>query len=400
MVINKQYFNSCTLYILLWILYKLQGTLYASGSIISQGLLAIFMLLSMYYVAIVNFGDKRLPTFLKVLNVFLLMLTAYGLIAILDPTPIYFDRQLDAPAPKLDFLKTTYMSLLPIYVFYYFQKKGILTEQVIRVTSIVLLIVTTYSFIRMQNEMLAKAISEGSTREDFTNNVAYGFLKLLPMAFFWNKKPLMQYLLAAYIFVFLVVGMKRGALLIGALCLLYFMYRTWKYSSGKQRSIVSVLTVIIIVIGINYLSNFYTTSDFFRYRMEQTAAGDTSGRDELYGTLWDHFLNEKSATKILFGNGAMQTINIAGNYAHNDWIEIIICHGLLGIFVYILYFIALIRCWLRSIKNPMVYSMLGMLILIMFSLTLFSMSYNSLGLPISICLGYCMTQLNNTKKIA
>jgi O-antigen ligase len=176
------------------------------------------------------------------------------------------------------------------------------------------------------------------------------------------------------------------------------MYRTWKLSSGKQKLVVSVLTIAIVIIGINYLSDFYANSDYFQHRMEQTAEGDSSGRDELYNTFWNHFLNEQSATKILFGNGAMQTISIGGNYAHNDWLEILICHGLLGFCIYLLYFITLIRCWLRSKNNQVVYSMLGMLILIMFSSTLFSMSYNSLSLSIAICLGYCLARQNEGKK--
>ncbi len=397
MEFSKKYFNSCTLYIILWLLYHLQGTLYASGSIISQGLLAMIMLLSCYYVMIVNSMASSLPKFFKVLNVFLLMITAYGIVALLDPTPLYYYHLLDASASKFEFLKTAYMSLLPIYVFYYFYKNGLLTEHILKSISIILLVVTTFSFIRMQNDMLLKAMSMRSMREEFTNNIAYDFLHLLPMAFFWHKKPIVQYLLATYIFVFLVVGMKRGAMLIGALCLIYFMYRTWKSSNGKQRLVVSVLTIAIVIVGIDYVSDFYANSDYFQYRMEKTAEGDSSGRDEIYATLWNHFLNEKSVTKIIFGNGAMQTIRIAGNYAHNDWLEILTCHGLLGIFIYILYFVVLIKSWLRSRKNPKVYSMLGMLILIMFSSTIFSMSYNNLSLSMTICLGYCMAQFNHKK---
>lgn len=392
MVIGKRYFNSCTFYILLWVLYKLQGTLYASGGIISQGLLAILLSLSIYYVVLVNFRLKEVPHFLKILNVFLLMLTAYGIVAMLDPTPLYIDDMYDSPVSKKDFLKTIYMSLLPIYVFYYYCKKGLLTADVIRMVSIILLIITTFNFIRYQNSMLAEAMSVRSTREDFTNNVAYQFLQLFPMVFFWNKKPFIQYLLTAYIFTFIVIGLKRGAMLIGVVCLIMFIYRVWKTSKGTQRWTVSILTILIVIVGAYYLSDFYATSDYFQERIELTTEGDSSGRDTLYGPLWEHFINETSIPKILFGNGAMQTINIVGNYAHNDWLEILTCHGLLGVFIYILYFIALIKHWLSSNKKTILFSMLGMIILILFSSTLFSMSYNSINLAISICLGYCLSQ--------
>lgn len=392
MVISVKYFNSCTLYILLWVLYSLQGTLYASGSIISQGLLLLFLLFSVYYTLILNIKYRHsLPSFLKVLNVFILMLTAYGVFAMLDPTPLYVEDIIASAYPKYEFLKLVYVSLMPIYGFYYFHRQGMLTEEILRFVSLILLIIVTFNFIDNQASMLAEAMSERSSRDEFTNNIAYDFLQLLPMAFFWRKRPIVQYLFVAYIFVFIVVGMKRGAIVIGAVCFLWFLYRSIKSSRGWNRAIVIVLTVAIAIFGFHYVVEFSSTSDYFQQRLQQTAEGDSSGRDMLYGRFWNHFINETSIIKILFGNGAMQTIRIAGNFAHNDWLEILTCHGVVGVFIYILYFIALIKHWLRSKTDNLVYNILGMTIIIMFASTLFSMSYNSLSLAVTICLGYCLS---------
>ena len=397
MVISTKYFNSCTLYILLWGLYSLQGTLYASGSIISQGLLAIIMLFSVYYAFIVNIQSKALPFFLKVLNVFLLMLTAYGGFLILSGKTIYFNFTLSESVSPITFLKEVYISLLPVYAFYHFYITHKLTDDVIRIVSVFLLVVTTFSFIRKQNELLTDALSVGSTKEEFTNNTAYGFLGLLPLAFFWSKKPLLQYLFAAYIFIFIVAGMKRGAILIGAICFVWFVYRTWKAARGNQRTLITTLTIIIAILGFRYVSDFYATSEYFQRRVEQTAEGGLSNRDVIYSTLWNHFINETSVTKILFGNGALQTLSISGSYAHNDWLEILTCHGIVGVLIYVLYFIALVKHWIRSKHNILVYNILGMTIIIMFASTLFSMSYNNLSLSIVLCLGYCLGQLQLNK---
>ena len=392
MIISKKYFNSCTLYILLWVLYSLQGTLYATGSIISRGLLVVLMLMSIYYAIKVNNGGQKLPSFLRVLNAFVAMITLYGIVVILDPTPLIITGDgLYAPVAKFEFLKSAYMSLLPIYVFYYFAKKGILTEETIRFISIILLINTTISFIEAQNSMLAEAMAMRSSKEEFTNNEAYTFLQLMPLAFFWRRKPVMQYIYVIYIVAFLVMGMKRGALLIGAVCLIWFIYSSWRSARGTQKVIIAVLTAIMVAVGIRYIADFYATSDYFQYRLEKTKAGDSSGRGEMYLTLWNHYLNETSFLRVLFGNGAMQTINIAGNYAHNDWLEILTCHGALGIFIYLMYFVSLVRCWISSRKSETIYGMLGMVILIMFASTLFSMSYNSLSIGITLCLGYSLS---------
>ena len=393
MIISKKYFNNCTLYILLWVIYSLQGTLYASGGIISRGLLVVLMLMSIYYAIKVNNSGQRLPSFLRVLNVFVAMITLYGVVAILDPTPLIVTGDgLYAPIAKFEFLKTAYISLFPIYVFYYFAKKGILTEETIRFISIILLINTTVSFVEAQNSMLADAMAMRSSREEFTNNVAYTFLQLMPLAFFWRRKPIMQDLDGMYIVAFLVMGMKRGALLIGAVCLIWFIYSSWRSARGTQKVIIAALTAIMVAVGIHYIAEFYATSDYFQQRLERTMAGDSSGRDEIYSTLWNHYLNETSFLRVLFGNGAMQTINIAGNYAHNDWLEVLTCHGALGIFIYLMYFVSLVRCWISSRKSETIYGVLGMVLLIMFASTLFSMSYNSLSIGITLCLGYCLSQ--------
>ena len=103
----KNYFNICNLYILFWCIYYLQGTLYASGSIISQMLLLMLMVISGYYFVIAN-ARYDTPLFIKVLNIFIGVLTIYGIILMLDPTPIYVGFTLSKELSKIEFLKSIY----------------------------------------------------------------------------------------------------------------------------------------------------------------------------------------------------------------------------------------------------------------------------------------------------
>ncbi len=390
----KQYFNSCTLYILLWILYSLQGTLYAEGSFISQGTLAIIILISTFFFIKVNFSSWKLPSFLKALNVFIVMMTIYGFVAL-------FDVSLSikgATVLQYEVLKTLYMSLLPIYVMFYYSRKQVLNENVIKVVSVFLIISAIVSFYQYQAATLAKAAFEGSTREEFTNNTSYVFLQLMPLMFFWRRTPVIQMLLTAVICVFIVMGLKRGAMAIGAICLCWLFYRILKQSKNWSRFAVIIIIIGGVYFGVQKLVEFYNASDYFQQRMEQTMEGDSSGRDEIFEKLWLHYDSDPSFVHQFFGNGSYATIEIVGNYAHNDWLELLICQGVLGVIVYAFYFLSFIKNIHQARYQPVIYSILIMTFIIMFVSTFFSMSYNSLNLSIAISLGYGLSELQQETK--
>lgn len=391
----KQYLNICTLYILLWCVYRLQGIVYASGSAISQMILLLLMLISGYYFIKVN-TEYKIPGFLKVLNLFIGVMTIYGILLSLDSEPIYFHFMLSEKASKIEFLKTLYISLLPIYPMFAFSKQNILKIETIQALTIILIISTTLSYFRIEQESLQKALEMGSIQDEFTNNTGYSFLHIFPLLFFWNKKPILQYALLAYLFIFIIMGMKRGAILIGAICLIWFIYRAYKSASRKQRLLLIILTSVGLIAGGVYISDFYNNSEYFQYRVEQTLEGNSSGRDDVYSTLWSYFINQDSILNIFVGNGAMETINIAGNYAHNDWLEILICHGILGVIIYIAYYTSLYNTFRRNRNNSLIYNILGMCLMIMSVSSIFSMSYNGLSLGITLCLGYCLANNKQT----
>lgn len=389
----KKYLNLCSIYILLWCLYYLQGIVYAEGSVISQMILLIIMCISAFYFVYVN-RKWKVPPFMRVLNLFIAVMTIYGIVLMFDSRPICVGGILSQTLRKLEFIKTLYMSLLPIYVMYYTTKRGFLTVSMVQLATFVLILSTTLTYFRVQNEMLQEALGIGSLQEEFTNNTGYQFLALFPLLFFFLRRPFVQYLLMAYIFTFIVMGMKRGAIIIGMLCLVWFIYRLYCSTSQRNRALVVLLTAIVFLIGGIKIMDFYQSSDFFQYRIEQTMSGDSSARDGIYSTLWNNLKEEHSIARLFFGNGAMASVRIAGTFAHNDWLELAVGQGLLGIIIYICYFFTLFKEFLRAKQEPLRYNVLGMLLLIMFASSLFSMSYDSLSLSITMCIGYCLANRN------
>ena len=390
--------NECVFYTALWCLYYLQGTLYPSGGIISQSVLLVIQMLSIYY-TFISFVKYNPPTFLKAVAVFLGMFVVYFLISHLDPTPIYTDFTMEKQVTAFGPLKGVSMSLLPIYAYYHFGRKGLLTRQNIPQYLFCFLVLTTIVFTREQNINISLAMSVGSKQEEFTNNVAYEFLQLFPLLVFLNKKPMIQYMALIYIMSFILLGMKRGAILIGIICTLYFIYQSCKSASRKQRIRIVALTIVALVVFSYFAIDFMTSSDYLQSRLEATMEGNTSGRNYIYSTLFEHMLSRETIGTILFGEGINHTVVIAGNYAHNDWLELGINMGFMGILVYICYFVALGAHALYAQRyDKDIYISLTLCIIITFASTLFSMSYNSLTTAFTMGLGWCLANYNNIKR--
>ena len=386
----KKYFNIFTLYIFLWCIYYLQGVVYTGSGIISQAILIIMLLISIYYFFDVN-SKHSTSSFIKVLNVFLGIITIYGIILLFDPSPLYYNFMVNEEVNKIGYLRSAYISLLPIYPMLAFAKQNILKEETIQAATIILIISVTITYFKTEQEMLQEALEIGSMRDEFTNNTAYSFLQLLPLLFFWKNRPVLQYILMGYIMTFIVMGMKRGAIIIGILCVLWFLNRSLSSASNRSRRIIIVLTTIMAIIGIYFINNFISNSDYFQYRIEQTIGGSSSNRDNIYTTLWDYSINQDSIVNIIWGNGAAHTIKVVGCYAHSDWLELLICQGLFGVLIYVLYFTTLFIEFRRNKKNDIAFNILGMCIMIMFISSIFSMSYNSLSISMAIALGYSLS---------
>lgn len=106
------------------------------------------------------------------------------------------------------------------------------------------------------------------------------------------------------------------------------------------------------------------------------------------------FLSQDNIINILLGNGAYYTLQISDNFAHNDWLEIAVGQGLLGLIVYVNYWIATYRMAVKS-NLPSNKSFAMLLIFVIYLLkTMFSMSYDAMNIFSTYVIGYCVCQIN------
>ena len=395
--LNPAKLNRCDWFIIVWVLYYLQGVVYPTGGAISTVLLGINLLVSINC-AIKIWKMPNNPPYIKGLNLLVLMFTIYGFALILmSPSTIYY-RMSGKSMASYNYIKAIYLSILPIYAFYYFSLKGYLTAERLRWWAVVFCISCVVSYFIEMQQAMEELLERGSSREETTNNAGYLFLSLIPIWVVYRRKPLLQYAGLAFCMAFILMGMKRGAIAIGGVVVLYLIWQIIKNARGKQRVIVIILTAVLAVVGVYFVIDMMTSSDYFLQRLEATKEGDSSGRDILYSFFWTYFTEKADAIQFLFGRGANGTLEIYYNYAHNDWLEIAVNQGLLGIVVYAFYWKQFYSTWRQS-TNIEAKTILALVGIIYFAKTLFSMSYGDMTYVCTSVLGYALATYKNSNTI-
>ncbi len=385
-----KFLNICNLYTSAWCLYWLQGFLYTKGSPIGKSLLFVILLISLYYFLLNLFKVNNLP-YLKALNALVILFTIYGIISMLAGTVSVTEAGDERTG--FDFVKQYYSSILPIYAYFNFARDGYIDERWFAKWIYVFFGVAIISFYTGRNELLQRAIEMGTLQTEFTNNFAYLFVALIPAISLVYWKPTLQWFLWLIVVAFSLMSFKRGAILTTGVCFIYFLnaYITTRYGVKKRYVLLAIIVFLGAYLVLDYL---VANSDYFFLRLEQTQEGNLSRRDELYAKAIDVFKGG-GLFQLLFGHGANSTATLLGNGAHNDWLEILICHGIVGVFFFAVYWIVLMRLWLKTEKGSIIRVTLGLFFISTFIRTMISFSIGDMSYFSTSVIGFC---LSNCKK--
>lgn len=381
--------NPCNIYISLLAFYSMQGTIIPTGgTIFSQLILLIAMLIGLYYTA-KTMQMKGNPIYFKGLNLLFVTLVVYGVILLLsDHHYIIKAKLFDNEVSKSSYLKSLFLSFPNIYSFYYFSRKNLLTESALRKWVIAFLGIAIFRFFDYQITSLQTLLLNGQDVEETTNNMGYLFVALMPGVVLFKNNIRLQYGIMIVCMTFVMMGMKRGAIIVGVVSLIYYLYFNFKYNNQVSKGKVWFFSILIILAAYFITEHMMESSDYFMSRIAQTKEGNSSGRNEIYEHFWNHFKNEMDTFKFLFGNGANATLDIGINYAHNDWLELAINQGVLGLLVYAIYWLCFWKT-IRSIKyNKPAKLVLTLTFISFFIKTLFSMSYTEYSLFSCTVFGY------------
>lgn len=378
----KSSINICDLYVSLWVLYYMQGTLYEEGGFASMAVLLIIVAISFYYFAL-SFQRKKSTPYFKGLYLMIFLITIYGLLR-LGSGNIWIGTK---EIRNYTFLKDHYMSLLPIFVFYGLGRQGKIGESRLKIYTFVFYAVAIVIFFRMRREYYSMG------RFDFTNNSAYMFVQVLPLLFLSKQKRLVEYLLALSLLLFTIVCMKRGAILIAVVMLGIAYWRSFKQMSPTSKLFTFIFLMVLFLVVWNFVGNLYLENEYFRVRIEDTQAGVSSGRDLIYEDLLDHLFHGTTTFEFLFGTGADSTLRFAENYAHNDWLEIATTMGILGVIAYLYYWIQFYKTIRFFNFDVIIKNTIWSIIIFCFIRTFFSMSINDMFVPLTCALGYSLSRV-------
>lgn len=362
---------------------------------LTGGFLLLINLISFYYFVQVLTKYKQ-PELLKWLSILILLFSIYGVIHIVSDAQIL--RYGRIPVSNTEFIKNIGTSLLPVYPFFVFTKRGLLNNAKIKFWVPIFIAVSIYLFLHQHQVMRERAIQNGAFKvTEFTNNIGYLFVSLLPLLFIRQKNQIIQYTYIGVCIIFIVQGIKRGAILTGSLAVLYYIYENIKATHGSKRIRFLFITIAAMMIAGNFIIDFISESDYFSTRIKRTIAGDSSSRDVIYEALWSVFLNS-NFIQMLFGHGADSTIFFTNMHAHNDWLEILTNMGILGMSIYLIYFVVMLKTAMQYRNNSTLGVCLGGLFITLLLPTLFSMGYTQYTLFTCVAYGFCMGKISILKK--
>lgn len=383
--------RKCDVYIILWLIYNLQGALYTSGSLLSQGILAILLVWSLHHYIKVSLF-RNTPVLLKALSVMTFMFIVYGVVLIASGEVLVGTEGGRHTVNNLIYLKNILASILPIYTFYLYALRGWLTEEKLKKYVLVFIPVVITQFFHYQHVALMAQALQGGTSGEITNNVGYVVVSILPAVYFFRKKVIWQYIFMGAGIVFIVMAMKRGAILTGAIVMMLFIWNNLRNASRKQKITVLFGAAALLLCGYVVVDYMLENSNYFNARLKATMEARASNREIMYPMIWNAFVNEPNLLIQLFGRGAYGTLKVAPNVAHNDWLEILTCQGLMGITVFIVFW----YCFWFTIKYKVhnVYDKMAlmMILCIAFMRTLFSMFYSDMTIYFTSVMGFCLAR--------
>ena len=377
MLLFANKYKILSLALFLFVLYYMQGILYTSGSLISQSSIFLFLLLGLFFYIRSCFLSRK--PFCVTIWIFFFMIQA--LYFIFSPKMVFGAlNEFIGSVSTFDQFKGIATFSLTFFIAYYVAQKIGVSDNFISQIGLILICLTFIRFFYM-----TITIRTLLGREDFTNNVGYMMLTTVPyLPILFKRYKFITVLIFFAILTFIFLAAKRGAII----SLISVIIFTLFYYLKKNRA--SIKSIIIILISCLILSVFvyyqYMSNVYLQFRLIETLEGDSSNRDIAYSQLLSHWLNDSNPVSFLFGNGMAYSIVVWGNYAHNDWLELLINNGLFGACVY---FLLIVSLWLYIRKSSFdIYSRLAVyLCLIIWGLkSLFSMGYMDINGGIYILL--------------
>lgn len=365
MSLDKVFYN---ILLIIIPLYFLQGWLFDHGSLVSQTIAAIWLIIDLYYL-IKYFNYGLIEPIGRVLFVFWMLQTITWLLTSI-PANNGYNIGLKATYSIYKNISTVCLSYFPFYVL---TCKNAIDDRKLKKFALLSFLCLVVAYFISYNEMTFDRVST-----DIANRGAYYLVVIIPLLglFFDNS---VEFVFYGGIAVLVLIGAKRGAITCVLVEILLFVYFYIKRSLQRKSSIKFIWVLIAFGVISYVVMMIYSGNDYLQARYNQTITGDSSLRDEIYSLALSKFMGQDILHQF-FGNGMSSTLGIIGGYAHQDWLELLINNGVLGVILYAVLFINLFSFFHKKRKVLSLMSKFMFLSATMgwFMRSLFSMGYVSI----------------------
>lgn len=288
----------------------------------------------------------------------------------------------------VDILRNICIYCMSLFIGYYCASKKAVEEKYIVLLAAIFVICAIGEY---YTNMLLLSHKKGGA----TNNSGYLFVNILPyipIVYRCNKR--LSYIILLISIALIIGSAKRGAILCLFVCFFIIGWYYIKYNKISATKIILFAFVSILILCICYW--FYLQNDYLIARMSNS---QKETRDIAYYMLLDYWLQNDLYHQI-FGNGMSYSVVIWGNYAHNDWLELLSSNGIIGVLLYFYIFIAMFK--ILRYKNLDYIDKISVSLIIVTSLcrSLYSMNYTALTTgEVTLLLGIILGNAKFNKNI-
>lgn len=273
---------------------------------------------------------------------------------------IHFVMSLMSSPMSTTEIGATILISLTFVVFGIMGRLGKLDDKFFWIAGVLLIAVGIPAYYHEEQVRLVKLMMMGSTADQTTVNASTLFLMILPIVFVIKKKLTSIGIFIVCLF-FIILSAKRGNIAAAAVPAVLYIYIV--YESANKTFFKRFLITLAIVVVASYAWESIINNEYLVSRYEDTLEGKTSGRNDIYFSFWKLWSEGSNAWQFYFGFGYHGTLIYGsdGRFAHQDWLEILVDFGLVGLILYLSAFICFYKLFRRTERMDCKFTMLSIL---------------------------------------
>ena len=204
--------------------------------------------------------------------------------------------------------------------------------------------------------------------DEISRDYVFGFIVFLPLLLYYrnNLLPLVFLVVSAVI---CMISAKRTGILIVASLILFLLFIKAETKKARESAFIWALVFCCLLLAAYWiLPNLSPQIENSFGRLGSFYDDSNEVRFSLYERTFSE-IQQSGIISLFFGHGCLATVELFGNPAHNDWLEITYDYGILPLLCIVLLFSSLVFKAIKSFKKDLTASLILSSTLVVFFIT-------------------------------